>query len=161
MIIYSADREVCNCGGRGCAERMCSVERVRALVDEFGPDFPPSPLKAVQAELTIPQLFDYSRSGDLLAQHIVKGMAWVFASTIRNTSLAFDPDIIIFQGDYACADQVFKDRLTEEFTKFRYLADHPFEIYYDRQPLRELDAQGSYLAIARRYFRLQEVVGAE
>ena len=152
MIIYSGDHETCYCGGRGCAERMCHISRIRYLMDQARDQYPPSTLEAVKDTMTIPEFFEHSRAGDPLARYISIGMGWVFGTTLRNISLTFDPDLVIFQGDYAYADQTFKDSLSAELEKFSLLPKESFSLEFDRRPIQELDALGSYMAIAHHYF---------
>ncbi len=161
MIIYSGDHETCYCGGRGCAERMCHISRIRYLMDQARDQYPPSSLEAVKDTMTIPEFFEHSRAGDPLARYISIGMGWVFGTTLRNMSLTFDPDLVIFQGDYAYADETFQESLLSELDKFSLLPKGSFTIEYDRRPLHELDSIGSFMTIAYRYFTSRTLLNGE
>lgn len=151
MIIDSNDREVCGCGSRGCLERLVSEGRMRRLVERKLADYPQSALGTRPQQVTIAEIFRCSQEGDPLARELVNYLARVFATALRNISLVFDPDQIVFQGDYAQADSFFDRRLREYLGEFQYAPD-PFEIRYDRRPLAEMDALGSYIALTERYF---------
>ena len=151
MIIDPNDREVCGCGSRGCLERLVSEGRMRRLVERKLADYPHSALGTRPQQVTIAEIFRCSQEGDPLARELVNYLARVFATALRNISLVFDPDQIVFQGDYAQADSFFDRRLREYLGEFQYAPD-PFEIRYDRRPLAEMDALGSYIALTERYF---------
>lgn len=151
MIIDSNDREVCGCGSRGCLERLVSEGRMRRLVERKLADYPQSALGTRPQQVTIAEIFRCSQEGDPLARELVNYLARVFATALRNISLVFDPDQIVFQGDYSQADSFFDRRLREYLGEFQYAPD-PFEIRYDRRPLAEMDALGSYIALTERYF---------
>lgn len=151
MIIDPNDREVCGCGSRGCLERLVSEGRMRRLVERKLADYPQSALGTRPQQVTIAEIFRCSQEGDPLARELVNYLARVFATALRNISLVFDPDQIVFQGDYAQADSFFDRRLREYLGEFQYAPD-PFEIRYDRRPLAEMDALGSYIALTERYF---------
>ena len=151
MIIDPNDREVCGCGSRGCLERLVSEGRMRRLVERKLADYPQSALGTRPQQVTIAEIFRCSQEGDPLARELVNYLARVFATALRNISLVFDPDQIVFQGDYAQADSFFDRRLQEYLGEFQYAPD-PFEIRYDRRPLAEMDALGSYIALTERYF---------
>lgn len=154
MIIDPSDPETCGCGSHGCLERLVSVDRVRRILQQQAAHFPGSSLlREDPGQVTIPQVFAASCEEDPLARHLVDYLARAFATALRNISLVFDPDLIVFQGDYAYADQYFDRRLREILQEFQYFPpDGPFEIHYDRRPLTEMDALGSYTALTRRYF---------
>ena len=152
MTLDPSDPEPCGCGSCGCFERLVSTARVRRLVRESAAAFPESPLPG-QEDLTIPQLFQASRTGDLLAQSVCRHLASVFAHALRNICLVFDPDCVILQGDYAAADGVFRDALESSLSGFRYFpSGMPFTLLCDSRPLSEMDAEGAFIALDHLYF---------
>ena len=153
MTIDPNDREVCGCGSRGCLERLVSEGRMRRLVERKRRDYPESALAAQPERVTVSEIFRCCREGDPLARELADYLARIFAMALRNISLVFDPEWIVFQGDYAQADAFFDARLREYLREFQYYpAGGPFEIRYDRRPLGEMDALGSYIALVERYF---------
>lgn len=154
MILAPGDPEPCDCGSKGCFERLVSASRLHRLLRERAGQCPGSPLLDRPAEqLTIPELFAVSEAGDPLARSLTGYLAERFALALRNISLVFGPDLVVFQGDYAYADAWFDQQLREHLSGFRYFpGGAPFDIRYDRRPLSELDAQGAYIALMERYF---------
>lgn len=154
MIIDPKDPEKCGCGSHGCLERLVSVERVRTVLHRQAAQFPQSRLLQIPLEqVGIGDVFTASGGGDPLARSLVEYLARAFAAALRNICLVFDPDLIVFQGDYAYADGHFDRQLRSSLQEFQYFpSEGPFEIRYDRRPLAEMDALGSYTALIRRYF---------
>lgn len=154
MIIDPNDPEPCGCGSTGCFERLVSPGRLQRLLREEARRFPDSPLLRRPVEtLTIPDVFAASGAGDALARLLTEYLAGNFTQALRNISLVFDPDLVVFQGDYACADAAFDQYLRRNLSSFRYFPnDAPFDLRYDRRPLDELDAQGSYIALCEQFF---------
>lgn len=153
MTIDPSDPEPCGCGSRGCFERLVSPARVRRMVREAAADYPASPLPLQGEQLSIPALFAASEGGDALAQAISRRLAGIFALVLRNISLVFDPDCVVFQGDYASADEIFRTTLREEMAGFHYYPSGiPFEIRADHRPLAGMDAEGAFIALDHLYF---------
>lgn len=154
MILDPNDPEPCGCGCMGCFERLVSSDRLQCLLEEQSHRFPDSILLRNPANsFTIPDVFAASGDGDPMARFLTEYLAKNFAQALRNISLVFDPDLIVFQGDYAYADSHFDKCLRENLSAFRYFpSDVPFDLRYDRRPLDELDAQGSYIALCKLLF---------
>ncbi len=159
MIIDPSDPERCGCGGHGCFERLVSEERVRELLTQKREAYPDSVLfGSALDEVTIPALFDASRAGDPLAREVVDYLAGVFALALRNISLVFDPDLIVFQGDYSQADEYFDRQLRTRLLSFQYYPpEGPFDIRYDKRPLARMNALGSFTALVQKYFDTPEL----
>ena len=155
MMLEPADMEVCGCGSHGCFERQVSDDRIRKIVAEAAPRHPDSPLcrKPLQ-DLCVRDVFAASSQGDALAEAIVDRLARCFAVALRNITLLFNPDQVIFQGDYAAADQRFLDVMMGELRTFNYYeASSPFALQADRRDIRELAALGAYTLLIDRLFR--------
>ena len=152
------DPEPCGCGSHGCFERQVSTARVRKMLAEACAVYPNSTLESRAAEVSIPELFRASAEGDAAARSVVNQLAEHFARVLKTVSLVFDPDYVIFQGDYAYADDFFLQRLKTGMAGFRYFPENgPFEIRCDRRSLTEMDAVGAYIALARLYFHNLEL----
>lgn len=154
MIIDPDDPEQCGCGSHGCFERQVSQSRVQTILRREAPNYPGSPLCQVPTDqVTIPRVFAASAAGDGLGLCLSQGLARVFARALRNIALVFDPDLVVFQGDYATADPSFDRALRQELASFQYFPEGgAFDIRYDRRPLAEMDSLGSYIALSRAYF---------
>jgi len=147
MIISDSDDVVCGCGKRGCLESMVSLRRVRTRMAELGGK------EEVCRSLTIPQLFDLSRQGDESARQIAGELAHCFAVALQNLSLAYNQESVVFQGDFAWADEHFDRCLREELSQFRYYPrGELFAIAYDRRNLTQLAVQGGAGKLIEQYF---------
>ncbi|MBQ7486692.1 MAG: ROK family protein [Clostridia bacterium] len=147
MIIDPNDPEACGCGSHGCFERLVSKARVNQMLREHHQDSEPTPV------YTIPQIFARSSAGDIPVRDTLHTLAGTFARALRNITLVFDPDLVIFQGDYGHADPYFESELRSQMADFRYLpTSHPFEIRFDQRPLEEMDAEGSFFALDHLFF---------
>ena len=146
MVISDNGPDVCGCGKRGCLESQVGIRSVRLLLQQAGDH---SDLSA----LTHRELFIRSAAGDPCAQQVVRHLAHCFANALHNLSLAYDQDTVVFQGDFAWADELFDRCLKEELRQFRYYPDGQlFAIAYDRRELFTLAAQGGAELIKKEYF---------
>ncbi len=159
MVINPSDEEDCGCGSRGCLERLVSIDRLRKIIHSVQEKYPQSVLlKSAIETLSMPEIFAASSAGDPLAEKLVRYIAEQFALALRNISLVFDPDLVVFQGDYACADELFDQHLKQQLSVFRYYSNGmPFDIQYDRRSLLDLDAQGSLIALEKLFFSSPEL----
>lgn len=159
MTVAPGDAEPCGCGSRGCLERLVSPKRIQALIRENRDRYPDAALLRLPLEsITLREVFDASAGCDPLARYLADYLAGHFAAALRNISLVFDPDLVIFQGDYGYADPYFDSRLRSLLREFRYFPQEgPFDIRYDRRPLSQMDALGSFIALVQAYFEDPEV----
>ena len=89
-------------------------------------------------------VFAASERGDGLAQALVRYLAERFAMALRNVSLVYDPDVVVFQGDYAYGDELFRKTLLEHVADFRYFPERgPFRLRFDRRELTMMDTTGT------------------
>ena len=119
-------------------------------------DPPPadSPLAKVAPEaVNLSHLFFASQQEDPYARVYVTYLADCFSALLRNVALVFNPETVVFVGDYAIADAFFDQRMQEKFHQFHYLASStPMEVRYDTRLLPELDARGSAIALLNHFF---------
>lgn len=153
MIVNPCDDEVCACGSRGCFERQVSVERLRSLAERWQGDHPGSVLLEKSLDqMNLQDVFAASAQGDSLGRALSGRAAKVFAAALRNVSLMFDPEEVIFQGDYAFADDYFAEVMFRELRDFHYYDGAPFRLECDRRSIRELTTQGAYTLLIDRLF---------
>lgn len=153
MILEPMDTEQCSCGSYGCLERLVSIARLRKRIAQ---DPPPahSPLSKLAPEaITLNHLFFASQQNDPYAREHVAYLADCFSRMLRNVSLVFNPETVVFVGDYAIADDYFDQRMRQKFRQFHYLATStPMEVRYDTRLLPELDARGGAIAMLDHFF---------
>lgn len=153
MILDPTDTEQCSCGSYGCLERLVSIARLRKRI---AMDPPPasSPLSKLAPEaINLNHLFFASRQNDPYARTYVTYLADCFSALLRNVSLVFNPETVVFVGDFSIADEYFDQRMRQQFHQFRYLASSsPMEVRYDTRMLPELDARGGAIALMNHFF---------
>ncbi len=147
MIIDSGDDVVCGCGKRGCLESMVSIARVRRRMAELGEGMESS------RTMTFRSLFERSGAGDARARQMSAELAHCFAVALQNLALAYNQETVVFQGDFAWADDHFDACLRRELSEFRYFPrGRLFSIVYDRRDLTRLAAQGGAGKLIEKYF---------
>ena len=153
MMLDPFDPEQCICGSYGCIERLVSPARLRKYISNEPPP-ESSPLAKLAPEAVgLHQLFFASQQGDEYAKEYVAYLADCFAALIRNVSLTFNPETVVFVGDYALADENFDKQMRRNFEQFHYLASSkPIEILYDTHSLPDLDARGGAVALLNNFF---------
>jgi len=154
MILDPEDDERCGCGSRGCFERLVGAERLRKRAAAAAGEFPGSALRGLPpGELTAKRLFDLSAAGDEGARAVVAELARLFAMAVRNVTLVFDPEEVVFQGDFAEADDWFVERFRACLGEFQYYpAGGPFRLRLDARPLAELSRAGACTILLDRFF---------
>lgn len=161
MMIAPEDDELCGCGCRGCFERQVSPSRTRRVMEEYRNQYPESRLfDGELAAVSIGRVFEASRAGDALAQMLSRRAATYFAQALRNLTLIFNPDWVVFQGDYAGADEIFRETLYRELRTFNYYVEadgekSPFELKMDDRDISDLSTRGAYTLLLDRLFRDQ------
>ena len=154
MMLEPSDPEICGCGSHGCFEQQVSDERIRKVVRKLAEQYPGSCLNQIDPEkLTVRDVFAASKEGDPFAMYISEYLARYFAIAMKNVTLLFNPDFVVFQGDYSNADEHFCRILERELNKFHYYNAHsPFSLQLDRRAIRELTTLGAYTLLIDRLF---------
>ena len=152
MTMSPSDPEICGCGSHGCFERQVSDARIRRMIAEGRAGHPESPLGR-RDDATARAVFEASAAGDPFARAIVRQLAGCFAVALKNITLLFNPDLVVFQGDYAWADDAFWDAIFEELSSFRYYnGPRPFQIETDRRSIPDVATLGAYTLLIDRLF---------
>ena len=98
-------------------------------------------------------IFNASRKGDKLARFLCDYMAEYFSIMYRNTAVVFDPEVIVFQGNFAHADKYFLDKFQDRTRRFQYFGDsYNIQIIIDKRDISELLSDGSINAILTDFF---------
>lgn len=153
ITLEPSDPEECSCGGHGCLEKLVSLGRLRRHIHA---DPPPadSPLSKIPVdEISLHHLFFASRQNDPYARGHVTRLAEHFALMLRNVAMVFNPEVVCFVGDYAIADNHFKNHIHDLLNQCRYISTGtPMEIRYDDRHLPMLDARGGAAALLDHFF---------
>ena len=154
MILDPLSEETCGCGGRGCFQRLVSDEYLRKQVAAMIGAHPDSMLNNLRLdELTVRDVFHLSARGDGLARALVAELARTFSVAIRNITLVFDPETVVFHGDYANADDFFQEELFRHLSGFRYYGQRPFSLELDPTPIETLNLRGAYALLLEMFFQ--------
>lgn len=154
MILDPVSEETCGCGGRGCFQRLVSDEYLRKQVAAMIGAHPDSMLNNLRLdELTVRDVFHLSARGDGLARALVAELARTFSVAIRNITLVFDPETVVFHGDYANADDFFQEELFRHLSGFRYYGQRPFSLELDPTPIETLNLRGAYALLLEMFFQ--------
>lgn len=162
MIIDINDKEQCNCGSYGCLERLVDIRRIREDIEtrQLPPDSKLNEIPKDQIDEKL--LFRLASQGDETSQRYVHYLADCFAYALRNISLVFDPQIVVFVGDYAYAGEFFDKCIRSKLNEFRYYSDeNTFDIVYEQRTMLEMDYTGAAVAIEDHYFSNPELYEGE
>ena len=154
MVLDPDDKEQCGCGSYGCFERLVSNERLRETVRQSNDLYAKSSLSQIPLEqLTVEKVFGASEAGDTYARTLGSRLARYFAMALRNVTLVFDPEIVVFHGEYAAADTHFCREFQKCLEEFQYYPEHgPFELRLDKRPIQDLDIRGAYTLLLDHIF---------
>ena len=145
MVIADAEQSTCGCGKKGCLESQIAIRHIREKLASWG-------LQNAES-ITYPELFALSSQGNEAAQKAVRFAAHCFAVALHNLSLSYNQEIVIFQGDFADADELFDKALRSELNEFRYYPDGEFfSIVYDKRNLALLASRGAAEPLKKIYF---------
>lgn len=116
QIVNWSDDEICECGGRGCFEKMIIEERVlRQAAKMFAqdPKWGGSVLAPaiMEQSLKMQDIFDASNSDDAFAQSVMDWVLHWFSIELHNILLSHDPQVVIIYGTYTTAGEYFFSNL--------------------------------------------------
>jgi len=152
IVVDPSDSELCKCGNHGCLERLVSIQRIRALLTRDPERYRQSALGERSVEsIEYPDVFEASGAGDALCREVSTFMARWFSAALKNIFVTFDPQIVVFQGYFAFADEYFKQTVLEEVKKFLYYpANSKLELVFDRRSWAEVETIGAVAALHTR-----------
>ncbi|MEA4939713.1 MAG: ROK family transcriptional regulator [Christensenella sp.] len=152
IVVDPGDAELCKCGNHGCLERLVSIQRLRSLLTRDPARYQKSALggRAIES-IEYTDVFEASGAGDALCREVSEYIAHWFAAALKSIFVTFDPQIVIFQGYFAFADEYFKQVLLEEVKKFLYYpSNHKLELVFDRRSWAEVETIGAVAALSTR-----------
>lgn len=117
MVIDPNDTEVCQCGGRGCLERLILTSRVEADAVRLRNEFPDSTIFKSSDKPDLDQIIEGFINRDPLSRHLLTKVAHWLAIGLSNINLLIDPQLIILEGEYAKAGPDFLNLIKEKFYK--------------------------------------------
>ena len=116
-----------------------------------------SSLYEVRESLELSDIFREADHGDEFAREIVKSIAWVFSAALQNIVVNFDPEVVIFQGNFSRGGKWFEECLWEAMRCYpQSRLSAPFEIKYDMRPLISLQMRGATKLMISKFFQEEE-----
>ena len=121
-MILQADGPECICGGKGCFEAMVSVNRVINILKDGYSGHKDSLIYRTsdQPDVGIDDLFEAASGGDELAVEVLDQIASWFAIGLNNVIMVYDPQLIVIQGIYAKAGEIFLRNLRAKINKVSF-----------------------------------------
>lgn len=152
IVVDSSDGELCKCGNHGCLERLVSIQRIRSILMQDPLRYRASALGDKQIDLIeYTDVFGASSAGDALCRETSAYMARWFAAAFKSVFVTFDPQVIVFQGYFAFADDHFKETLMHEIKQFVYYpVNYKLELVFDRRSWAEVETIGAVAALSTK-----------
>lgn len=116
-----------------------------------------SSLYPLKESMKLNDIFREADKGDEFAKELVREAAWIFCAALQNIVVNFDPEVVIFQGNFSKAGQWFDECLKEGMACFpKNILSDSFEIKYDMRPLISLQMRGATKFMIRKFFQSEE-----
>lgn len=91
-------------------ESLAAGPGIAQLAINMLPDFPNSELNSVSKnELTARHIFEYARSGDELARHIIQQTAQIIGLGVANVISLANPQIVVLGGSIGCQPELLSE----------------------------------------------------
>ena len=118
-VIVDRQGPNCICGGKGCFEAAVSLKHIRKMLTEGFETHRDSGLYSGKTpdEVSLMDIFAHARNGDAFASELLDRIATYFAIGLNNVLMIIDPELIIIQGIYIDAGEVFIEMINEKLAK--------------------------------------------
>ena len=122
LVLNRQEKEVCNCGKRGCVEQYCSATGIVRIAKQFldGSDRP-SALRQVK-NLTCKDVFDAGKAGDPLALEILEQVYAYLGEFLANVCCVVDPEVVVLGGGVSKAGQPLLEGAQRYYRKYVFHA---------------------------------------
>ena len=122
MHVEDEEREVCNCGNRGCLEQFASATGVTRLARrKLAESSKDSVLR--QKEISAKTVFDAVKQGDPLAIEIAEEFGKYLGDALAAVATVVNPDTIVLGGGVSKAGEVLIDYIRPHYEKNVFLAN--------------------------------------
>lgn len=159
MTVDPHSEEVCECGLKGCLEKVVSEEMLFKRMKEGLERYPDSmAAEFVQKDShkqgeVVEALAKAADAGDILALEVTDYMARFMSIGIKNILLNVDPENVIIQGYHTKNGEAYQQALHKYLARFKYFPDDiGYEISYDKREINELAITGIAYTLLERYF---------
>jgi predicted NBD/HSP70 family sugar kinase len=159
MTVDPYSEEVCECGLKGCLEKVISEKVLFRRIQKGLETYRDSTLADFAQNDSfgkgevVKALATAADSGDELALEVTDYMAKFMGIGIKNILLNVDPEYIIFQGYHKYNGRAYQQALQNYLSQFKYFPDNiGYEIFYDKKEVNELAIVGIGYTLLERYF---------
>ncbi|HHV61283.1 MAG TPA: ROK family transcriptional regulator [Firmicutes bacterium] len=130
--VIDIDGPECECGNRGCLERVASMKALAEYVDEMLKGGRDSILSTVERDqdgkIPVPAISQAARQGDAVAVEAIQRVAGYLAAGIVNLSRILDPDVIILSGKLIEKGQPLFEETRRAVERFRPILEEQVPI---------------------------------
>jgi len=106
--------EPCSCGLSGCLEQICGTSAILKQARELAVYYP---TQLNLEKLTVKNVFDYAKTGDVVAAKVVDRIGEYMAISASILSVSLDPDIFIIGGGISKAGDILIDTIKKHYIK--------------------------------------------
>ena len=106
--------EPCSCGLSGCLEQVCGTAAILKQARELSVKYP---TQLNLDKLTVKDVFDYAKAGDVVASKVVDRIGEYMAISASILSVSLDPDIFIIGGGVSKAGDMLIDTIKKHYKK--------------------------------------------
>lgn len=159
MTVDPYSEKVCDCGLKGCLEKVVSEEVLLGRIKEGMALHEESALadlarsENVRQGEVIRELAKAADAGDGLALEVTGYLAKFMSIGIKNILLNLDPECIIIQGYHTNNGKAYEQALQQHLSEFKYFPDDiGYEISYDKKEVNQLAIIGIGYTLLERYF---------
>lgn len=159
MTVDPYSEEVCECGLKGCLEKIISEETLFKRIQTGVETYTDSALAGFAQSTSykqgdvIRELAIAADCGDRLALEVTNYMARFMGIGIKNILLNVDPECIIFQGYHNNQGKAYQEALYKYLLQFKYFPDDiGYEISYDKKEVNQLAIAGIGYTLLEEYF---------
>ncbi len=164
MTVDPYSQEVCDCGLKGCLEKVVAEDVLLRRIKQGLAQQEESILAdIVQSEYykqgeVVKSLAAAADIGDKLALEVTDYMARFMSIGLKNIILNNDPECIIIQGYHTNNGTAYKQALQKYLAEFKYFPDDiDYEISYDKREVNQLAIVGTGYTLLERYFAGDEL----
>lgn len=116
--LLSDEKELCNCGGRGCLTQIASATGIvviaKRMLSESAID---SRLRDME-DITAKMILDAAKDGDELAVDVVDYCMSYLGKCLADISYVVDPEVIVIGGGLANAGPYILDVIYSHYKKY-------------------------------------------
>lgn len=120
IVMNPNEKEVCNCGKRGCLEQYASATGIVRIAGRMLTESDvPSELRN-REKLTAKIICDFARDGDGLAGAVLDECSDYLGRAMSYVACAIDPEIFLIGGGMSRAGAVLLDRIRRSYEKYAF-----------------------------------------